>query len=184
MPRGKSAQKDNENADILRNSQKDRAENVMIVDLLRNDISKNCAAGTVKTPLLFALESFPNVHHLVSTVTGELAEESSPLKLLRDCFPGGSITGTPKKRAMEIIEELEPLRRSVYCGSIGYLSANNHMDLNIAIRTIVASEKIMHCWGGGGIVADSIAENEFTESLDKINLLLSTLEDAINETTN
>ena len=184
MPRGKSAQKDNENADILRNSQKDRAENVMIVDLLRNDISKNCAAGTVKTPLLFALESFPNVHHLVSTVTGELAEESSPLKLLRDCFPGGSITGTPKKRAMEIIEELEPLRRSVYCGSIGYLSANNHMDLNIAIRTIVASEKIMHCWGGGGIVADSIAENEFTESLDKINLLLSTLEDAIKETTN
>ena len=184
MPRGKSAQKDNENADILRNSQKDRAENVMIVDLLRNDISKNCAAGTVKTPLLFALESFPNVHHLVSTVTGELAEESSPLKLLRDCFPGGSITGTPKKRAMEIIEELEPLRRSVYCGSIGYLSANNHMDLNIAIRTIVASEKIMHCWGGGGIVADSIAENEFTESLDKINLLLSTLEEAIKETTN
>ena len=184
MPRGKSAQKDEENADILRNSQKDRAENVMIVDLLRNDISKNCAAGTVKTPLLFALESFPNVHHLVSTVTGELAEESSPLKLLRDCFPGGSITGTPKKRAMEIIEELEPLRRSVYCGSIGYLSANNHMDLNIAIRTIVASEKIMHCWGGGGIVADSIAENEFTESLDKINLLLSTLEDAIKETTN
>jgi len=178
MPRGKSAMEDQNNEDILRNSQKDRAENVMIVDLLRNDISKNCTPGTVKTPLLFALESFPNVHHLVSTVTGELASESSPLRLLRDCFPGGSITGAPKKRAMEIIEELEPLRRSVYCGSIGYLSANNHMDMNIAIRTMVASKAVMHCWGGGGIVADSVADNEFTESLDKIRLLLNTLENS------
>ena len=182
MPRGKSAQEDQNNEDILRNSQKDRAENVMIVDLLRNDISKNCTPGTVKTPLLFALESFPNVHHLVSTVTGELASESSPLKLLRDCFPGGSITGAPKKRAMEIIEELEPLRRSAYCGSIGYLSANNHMDMNIAIRTMVASKAVMHCWGGGGIVADSVADNEFTESLDKIRLLLKTLEDSSQQT--
>ena len=181
MPRGKSAQEDFKNEEILRNSPKDRAENVMIVDLLRNDISKNCTAGTVRTPLLFALESFPNVHHLVSTVTGDLLHESSPLKLLRDCFPGGSITGAPKKRAMEIIEELEPLRRSIYCGSIGYLSANNHMDMNIAIRTIVASDKVMHCWGGGGIVADSVAENEFTESLDKIKLLLTTLEDSMDK---
>ena len=182
MPRGKSAQQDQKNAATLLNSQKDRSENVMIVDLLRNDISKNCTPGTVKTPLLFALESFPNVHHLVSTVTGELAPASSPLGLLRDSFPGGSITGAPKKRAMEIIEELEPLRRSAYCGSIGYLSANNHMDMNIAIRTIVASKAVMHCWGGGGIVADSMANNEFTESLDKIKLLLNTLEDSIRPT--
>jgi para-aminobenzoate synthetase component 1 len=156
---------------------KDRAENLMIVDLLRNDLGKNCIPGSVKVPQLFAVESFANVHHLVSTVTGDLSDSSSPIDLLRDCFPGGSITGAPKRRAMEIIEQLEPVRRSVYCGSIGYVSANNKMDTNIAIRTMLASKAVMHCWGGGGIVADSEAESEFEESMDKIKLLLKTLED-------
>jgi len=177
VPRGKSTLEDQASATALLNSAKNRAENLMIVDLLRNDLSKNCIPGSVKVPQLFAIESFANVHHLVSTVTGDLSDSSSPIDLLRDSFPGGSITGAPKRRAMEIIEQLEPVRRSVYCGSIGYVSANNKMDTNIAIRTILASKAIMHCWGGGGIVADSEAESEFEESMDKIKLLLKTLED-------
>ena len=176
VPRGRSELEDQESAAALINSPKDRAENLMIVDLLRNDLSKNCRPGSVKVPHLFAVESFANVHHLVSTVTGELSQNSSPIDLLRDCFPGGSITGAPKRRAMEIIEQLEPVRRSVYCGSIGYVSANNRMDTNIAIRTVVASGSDLHCWGGGGIVADSEAESEFEESMAKIQLLLETLQ--------
>jgi para-aminobenzoate synthetase component I len=177
VPRGLSLIEDQERAAALVSSAKDRAENLMIVDLLRNDLGKNCIPGSVKVPQLFAVESFANVHHLVSTVTGDLSDSSSPIDLLRDCFPGGSITGAPKRRAMEIIEQLEPVRRSVYCGSIGYVSANNKMDTNIAIRTMLASKAVMHCWGGGGIVADSEAESEFEESMDKIKLLLKTLED-------
>lgn len=174
--RGNTAEEDNDNANKLYTSVKDRAENLMIVDLLRNDISKNCQAGTVKVPKLFSLESFPNVHHLVSTVVGQLDPAVSPVTLFRDCFPGGSITGAPKKRAMEIIEELEPVKRSVYCGSVGYIGANNNMDTNIAIRTVVATKSTMHCWGGGGIVADSVADKEYEESINKIDLILKTLE--------
>ena len=154
------------------NSTKNRAENLMIVDLLRNDLGKTCQPGSIRVPKLFALESFPNVHHLVSTVTGKLREDESPLSLLRGCFPGGSITGAPKKRAMEIIETLETCRRSVYCGSIGYISSTGRMDTNIAIRTILADGDKLHCWGGGGIVADSNAESEFQEILDKIRVLI------------
>jgi para-aminobenzoate synthetase component 1 len=179
LRRGKSVTEDKKNAEKLQNSAKDRAENLMIVDLLRNDISKNCIPGTVKVPRLFALESFPNVHHLVSTIVGQIESNRTPLGVLRDCFPGGSITGAPKKRAMEIIEELEPVKRSVYCGSIGYISANNQVDTNIAIRTVIACESTLHCWGGGGIIADSQAESEFDESLTKINIILKTLEQTI-----
>ena len=127
----------------------------MIVDLLRNDLSKNYRSGSIAVPKLFELESFPNVHHLVSTVSGKLSSDSTPLDLLQTLFPGGSITGAPKKRAMGIIEELEPVRRSVYCGSIGYISANHRMDTNIAIRTIIADGNQLHCWGGGNIMANS-----------------------------
>lgn len=176
IPRGKSTEEDIKNAEILRNSQKDRAENVMIVDLLRNDLSKNCIPGSVTVPTLFALETFPNVHHLVSTVIGKLSPTSSALDVLRDAFPGGSITGAPKKRAMEIIEQLEPLKRSVYCGSIGYISTNGKMDTNIAIRTVIASNQKMHCWGGGGIVADSEPSEELAESINKISIIMKTLE--------
>ena len=105
-----------------------------------------------------------------------LADSATPLDLLRDSFPGGSITGAPKKRAMEIIEQLEPVRRSVYCGSIGYISANQNMDTNIAIRTLIADGETLHCWGGGGIVADSEESQEYQESIDKIRALLAALE--------
>jgi para-aminobenzoate synthetase component 1 len=174
--RGKTVEEDQENAIRLLNSDKDRAENLMIVDLLRNDLGKTCIAGSINVPKLFDLESFPNVHHLVSTVTGVLKTDSSPLSLLQGCFPGGSITGAPKKRSMEIIDELEPIQRSVYCGSMGYICASNQMDTNIAIRTVVADNAALHCWGGGGIVADSDADSEFEESMNKIRLILQTLE--------
>ncbi len=174
--RGATVIEDRQLSEQLVNSSKDRAENLMIVDLLRNDLSKNCESGSIAVPKLFELESFANVHHLVSTVTGKLEEHSTPLKLLRDSFPGGSITGAPKKRAMEIIEELEPVRRSAYCGSIGYISANNRMDSNIAIRTVIADGEQLHCWGGGGIVADSQEQREYQESIDKISALLGALE--------
>ncbi|WP_438959041.1 aminodeoxychorismate synthase component I [Porticoccus sp.] len=170
--RGRTVEEDQQNAIELMNSTKNRAENLMIVDLLRNDLGKTCQPGSIRVPKLFALESFPNVHHLVSTVTGKLRDGESPLSLLRGCFPGGSITGAPKKRAMEIIETLETCRRSVYCGSIGYISSTGRMDTNIAIRTILADGDRLHCWGGGGIVADSSAESEFQEILDKIRVLI------------
>jgi para-aminobenzoate synthetase component 1 len=174
-PRSTDPQQDQANAEWLRASAKNRAENLMIVDLLRNDLGKTCRFGSVKTPKLFNLESYANVHHLVSTVTGELKNGAGPLDLLKGCFPGGSITGAPKVRAMEIIAELEKTDRSVYCGSIGYISANGNMDTNIAIRTLAFNGKQMFCWGGGGIVADSDADAEYAESLAKIQILLEGL---------
>ena len=176
IPRGSDPSSDSDNALQLQQSAKDRAENLMIVDLLRNDLSKTCELGSVRVPELFALESYPNVHHLVSTVTGSLRTDQSPIDLLKGCFPGGSITGAPKLRAMEIIEELEPTRRSVYCGSLGYISANGNMDTNIAIRTLVRDGNQLHCWGGGAITADSTAAAEYQESLDKIDVLMRALE--------
>jgi para-aminobenzoate synthetase component I len=116
------------------------------------------------------------VHHLVSTVTGKLAENVTPIDALFNCFPGGSITGAPKLRAMEIIEELEPHRRSLYCGSVAYVSFDDQMDSSIAIRTLVTSKNTIHCWGGGGIVADSNSEQEYQETLTKVSSLLNTLE--------
>ncbi|WP_241242251.1 aminodeoxychorismate synthase component I [Thalassotalea sp. G2M2-11] len=175
MPRATNSTQDNKNADILRHSAKDQAENLMIVDLLRNDISKVCLPGSVKVPKLFDIESFPAVHHLVSTVEGELAPQYSAGDLLRGAFPGGSITGAPKIRAMEIIDELEPHRRSIYCGSIGYLSACGNMDTSITIRTLVCENSVIHCWAGGGIVADSQVDAEYQESLDKVNKILPIL---------
>ena len=159
----------------LRNNPKDRAENLMIVDLLRNDLSKNCAPGSVQVPNLFEVESYATVHHLVSTVTGELAAGRDALALLRDCFPGGSVTGAPKQRAMEIIEQLEPQRRGIYCGSIGYIGFDGNMDCNIAIRTLVYAEGEIRCWAGGGIVADSEAGAEYQETLDKAAAMLELL---------
>lgn len=171
--RGTSAQEDLANAQWLAASEKNRAENVMIVDLLRNDLSKHCAE--VEVPRLCELQSFANVHHLVSTVTARLRPGASAIDVLRDAFPGGSITGAPKIRAMEIIEELEPSRRSVYCGSLGYISCHGHLDTSIAIRTLVCDRQQIHCWGGGGIVADSDAQAEYQESLAKVQLLMDGL---------
>ncbi|MBV1884959.1 MAG: aminodeoxychorismate synthase component I, partial [Gammaproteobacteria bacterium] len=159
----------------LTSSLKDRSENLMIVDLMRNDLGKHCKTGSITADELFTLKSFSNVHHLVSTVRGELAPNSHPLDLFRDSFPGGSITGAPKKRAMEIINELEPFDRGAYCGSLGYLSFDGQMNTNIAIRTLSNEGARLYCWGGGGIVADSNCEEEYLESLDKINNLIETL---------
>ncbi len=172
-PRDADPGKDRNNADELMSSIKDRAENLMIVDLLRNDIGKNCVPGSVQARKMFALESFANVHHLVSTITGRLAQGHDALHLLRGCFPGGSITGAPKLRAMQIIEELEPNRRGVYCGAIGYIGFDGNMDTSIAIRTAVFSNNTIRFWAGGGIVADSEMDKEYRETLDKAANMLA-----------
>ena len=174
-PRGICPMTDKVEAHNLLHSAKDRAENVMIVDLLRNDLGKVCLPGSVEVPALFAIESFPAVHHLVSTVTGTLAPNYNACDLLRGAFPGGSITGAPKVRAMEIIEQLEPQRRSVYCGAIGYINSGGDMDTNIAIRTLICSEGTIYCQAGGGIVADSDVDSEYQETLDKVNKILPVL---------
>ncbi|HWT27872.1 MAG TPA: aminodeoxychorismate synthase component I [Methylophilaceae bacterium] len=171
-PRASDSAADAAHAQALQSSLKDRAENLMIVDLLRNDISKSCRVGTVRADRLFALESFANVHHLVSTVTGTLKPGMTAVDLLRGCFPGGSITGAPKLRAMEIIEELEPNRRGLYCGAIGYIGFDGNMDTNIAIRTAVYSNGEFRFWAGGGIVADSEMDKEYRETWDKASSML------------
>lgn len=175
-PRGHTPEQDRALADDLLSSTKDRAENVMIVDLLRNDLGRVCTPGSIRVPQLCQLESYPNVHHLVSVVQGQLAPQHSPLSLLTAAFPGGSITGAPKIRAMQIIDELEPCQRSVYCGSLGYIDIRGSMDTSIAIRTMVADAGNLHVWGGGGLVADSQAEEEYAETLDKIRHLIGALE--------
>ncbi len=174
-PRSNDSQQDLANAKDLVNAEKDQAENLMIVDLLRNDIGRVAKAGTVQVPNLFAIESFPAVHHLVSTITATLDKQYSAFDLLKACFPGGSITGAPKIRAMEIIEELEPHRRSVYCGSIGYISRCGKMDTSITIRTLITSNGNIHAWAGGGIVADSQCDAEYQETLDKLSRILPIL---------
>lgn len=180
-PRSDDLEQDQQYAADLQVSIKDKAENLMIVDLLRNDISKNCETGSVKADKLFQLQSFANVHHLVSIVTGTLQAGKTAIDLLRGCFPGGSITGAPKLRAMQIIEELEPHRRGVYCGAIGYIGFDGNMDTNIAIRTAVyaTNEDIktgeISFYAGGGIVADSTLEKEYAETLDKASSMLKTM---------
>lgn len=171
-PRYQDVEQDRQVAQALASSIKDRAENLMIVDLLRNDIGKVCEVGSVKVDALFQLQRFTNVHHLVSIIRGELADGYHALDLLRGCFPGGSITGAPKLRAMEIIEELEPHRRGIYCGSIGYIGFDGSMDTNIAIRTAVISNQTMAFFAGGGVVADSDCDKEYQETLDKASQFL------------
>lgn len=174
-PRHLDPHRDKQIAQELKSSLKDRAENLMIVDLLRNDFGKVCKPGSIKVPKLFDIESFPAVHHLVSTIEGELQEALDACDALRACFPGGSITGAPKIRSMEIIEQLEPHRRSIYCGSIGYIDVRGHMDTNIAIRTLVCKNHNLYIWAGGGIVADSNVDLEYQETFDKVSLILSAL---------
>ncbi len=173
--RGKTPREDAELAEGLRASAKDRAENVMIVDLLRNDLSKVCADHTVEVTGLCVLESHPSVHHLVSTVRGRLREGVGVEELLRATFPGGSVTGAPKIRAVEIIGELEPIQRGVYTGSIGYLGFDGTVDLSVVIRTIVLEDRRAHLAVGGGILLDSDPEREYVETLDKAEGLLRAL---------
>lgn len=177
-------------SDDLLGAEKDRAENLMIVDLLRNDLSKFCKPHSVKVPSLFSLESYPAVHHMVSTVVGELKDDASAYDLMKGAFPGGSITGAPKVRAMQIIQEIEPDKRAIYCGTIGYIGIRGDIDTNICIRTLLAENdklelskkrpdggsKTIYCWAGGGIVLDSNDIDEYMESLHKVAKILPVLE--------
>ena len=151
----------------------------MIVDLLRNDLGKSCVPGSVHVEKLFDVETFANVHHLVSTVRAVSCPASIRSISLRGAFPGGSITGAPKVRAMQIIEALEPHRRGVYCGCIGYVGFDGNMDLNIAIRTLVQHGEYIYAWAGGGVVADSEVEAEYQESFDKAGALLAVLNERV-----
>src|SRR5580704_17962077 len=174
-PRGIGPEHDAHLGRALIESEKDRAENLMIVDLLRNDLSRVCVPGSVRVPELFALEHYSTVHHLVSTVVGQLPRGADAIGLLRAAFPGGSITGAPKVRAMEIIAELEPSRRGVYCGTVAYVSLTGAADSSIVIRTYLARGGRVYFSVGGGIVADSDPEAEYRETLDKARALITAL---------
>lgn len=176
LPRLSDPELDAQQAKTLANSPKDRAENLMIVDLMRNDIGRVAVPGSVRVPELFVVEPFPAVHHLVSTITARLPAHLHATDLLRAAFPGGSITGAPKVRAMEIIDELEPQRRNAWCGSIGYISFCGNMDTSITIRTLTAWQGQLFCSAGGGIVADSEEAAEYQETFDKVNRILHQLE--------
>ena len=166
-PVGRTPEETALQAEALLASEKERAENVMIVDLIRNDIGRVCRIGSVEVPSLFDVEEHPTVLHLVSTITGDLLHTTDAVGLLKACFPGGSVTGAPKVRAMEIIEELEPVRRGIYCGAIGYISFTGDMATSITIRTLVLTQGEAFLQVGGGIVADSDPESEFQETLHK-----------------
>ena len=190
MPRGTTAKQDNTYKQQLINSEKDRAENVMIVDLLRNDLGKYAKIGSVKVPQLFAIESFSNVHHMVSTITAELNTDTHPLAVLFGSLPAGSITGTPKKRAVEIIAELEVAPRGAYCGTMGYMNFDGSGQWNVLIRTLQANHASgdiadhtsqISLWAGGGITIASDCDAEYQECLDKVGNLLSVLATADND---
>lgn len=174
-PRGKDDDDDELMAQELTSSMKDRAENVMIVDLERNDLGRVCQFGSVQVTELAILETFPTVFHLTSTVVGKLRPGKNRLDLLKATFPGGSITGAPKVRAMEIIDEIEPTRRSVYTGAIGYFCFSGNIDINIVIRTFLVKDKKAYFQVGGGIVYDSDPEEEYEETLQKAKALIQTL---------
>ena len=174
-PRGKDEAEDLKLREELVNSEKDRAELLMIVDLERNDLSRVSKVGSVKVPELFVIEPYANVNHLVSTVVGTLKDDYSVVDVIKATFPGGSITGAPKIRSMEIIEELEPTKRNVYTGSIGYIGFDGNMDLNIAIRTIVKQDENVYFQVGGGMTWGSNPSDEYQETLDKAASIMKAL---------
>lgn len=178
-PRSSDVRQDHLLREALLASGKDRAENVMIVDVLRNDLGRVCEPGSVHTVGLCELEAFPQVYHLVSTVQGVLREGLDAFDLLEACFPGGSITGAPKIRAMEILESIEPVRRHVYTGAIGYLDWTGDADWNVAIRTALVTPTAVHFAAGGGITADSDPDAEYRETLDKAEGMIRALERAL-----
>jgi para-aminobenzoate synthetase component 1 len=174
-PRGTTSAADQRQIQDLLASAKDRAENVMIVDLLRNDLGRVCRYGSVQASQVCGIESYPFVHHLVSEVRGRLRTGLGPIDLLRAAFPGGSVTGAPKIRAMEIIAELEPSARGPYCGSLGYIGFDGSMDSNILIRTFTIGRGWVQFPVGGGIVADSVPEREYEETWTKAAGMLRAL---------
>ena len=175
-PRSNDPHEDELLAQALINSEKDQAENLMIVDLLRNDLSRTASTGSVKVKELFGHYKFASVHHLISTIESKLGSGFDNIDLLATTLPGGSITGAPKIRAMEIIEELETVRRNLYCGIIGYMDFAGNMDTNICIRTLIAKNNKLYCWAGGGLVADSDASTEYQETFDKLAKILPVLD--------
>ncbi|MGI8476770.1 MAG: aminodeoxychorismate synthase component I [Thermomicrobiales bacterium] len=180
-PRGATPDEDRALADELRTSEKDRAENLMIADLMRNDLGKVCEIGTIRVPELFSLEGFATVWQMVSAVTGTLRPELDAIDLVRACFPGGSVTGCPKIRAMEIIGELEPAPRGFYCGAIGYVGFSGAMDTSIVIRTLVCAGDRVYLQVGGAIVADSDPDAEYAETLAKARAGLHALAAEVEE---
>lgn len=180
-PRASAPREDQALRQELADSNKDQAENLMIVDLLRNDLGKTCVPGSIKVDSLFRIETYPTVYHMVSVISGQLQADKNPIDVLHNCFPGGSITGAPKKRAMQIIAELEKHRRGIYCGAIGYFSYNGNLDTNIAIRTMTVADNKLSFWAGGGIVADSDCKQEFQETRDKAKAFLMLLETDVND---
>lgn len=167
IARSADSKEDQRRSEILLASEKDRAENTMIVDLLRNDLSRVCTPDSVEVSSLCGLESYASVHHLVSTITGELAVDEDAVTLLRACFPGGSITGAPKVRSMQIIADIERVAREVYCGAIGFIGFNGYMDTNVAIRTVTIDDGLAVFHAGSGITAMSDPEAEYEETLAK-----------------
>lgn len=180
-PRGISTSEDRKVASELLASEKDRAENVMIVDLMRNDLGRVCIPGSIAVPELFAIEEYPTVYQMVSTVTGRTHTGVGPVEILEACFPGGSVTGAPKIRAMEIIDEIEPVQRSVYCGAIGYIGFDGSLLMSVPIRNILVTGNKAYIQVGGGIVADSDPDAEYRESLDKAAGSLMALDAAVTE---
>lgn len=174
-PRGKNKEEDLKNRQELIDSEKDKSELLMIVDLERNDLSKVCKPYSVKVTELFKLEEYSTVFHLVSTVIGELKGEYTAVDCIKACFPGGSITGAPKVRSMEVIEELEPTRRNIYTGCIGYLGFDGNADLNIVIRTILMKDGKAYLGVGGGITWESEIVAEYDETLDKARAMMRVL---------
>ncbi|WP_224993390.1 anthranilate synthase component I family protein [Acinetobacter pittii] len=173
MPRYKNVEKDFISKQTLKNSQKDQAENVMIVDLLRNDLSIYANTGSVKTTKLFEIESFNQVHHMVSEIVATLKDDVNPMQMLLSALPGGSITGAPKIRAIQIIEELEEAARGAYCGTLGYFNFDGTGRWNILIRSFQQYQNQLSLWAGGGITIASNAEAEYQESLDKVSAMLN-----------
>ncbi|EPK3797859.1 anthranilate synthase component I family protein, partial [Acinetobacter baumannii] len=173
MPRYENKEQDLLSKQTLKNSKKDQAENVMIVDLLRNDLSIYANTGSVKTTKLFEIESFNQVHHMVSEITATLKNDINPMQMLLTALPGGSITGAPKIRAMQIIEELEGAPRGAYCGTLGYFNFDGTGRWNILIRSFQQYQNQLSIWAGGGITIASEAEAEYQESLDKISAMLN-----------
>ncbi len=175
-PRGSNAQQDQQLALELSNSSKDRNENLMIVELMRREFASCCIEPSIHTPVLCQLTSFANVHHLLSCVRGRLKPGFDGLHALHSCFVPGSISGTPKPAALQIIDELESSSRELYCGSVFYLDSSGAMDSSVCIRSLVANQGTLSCWGGGGITGASDAQAEYQESLDKVQVLLQALE--------
>ncbi len=176
-PRASDPATDDALKQALATSSKDISENLMIVDLLRNDLGKYAVTGGVKTPVRFAIESFYNVHHMVSTITATLKPDSHPIAVLFGSLPAGSITGAPKKRACEMIDELEARPRGAYCGTMGYLNFDGTGQFNVLIRTIQANADGISVWAGGGITIRSQVDDEYQECLDKVGAILKSLAD-------